>query len=131
MKKIKEFFTLELLPAITHIPWSEIPVSTYVSWIMAGILSINTVLMFLGLSPIDYSEDSITSVVVLVLNAVVLIGNTYRNNSTSKEAVLADKVITALKAASKSSEENAIEKINDILIELNDENAVTGHRNDK
>ena len=129
MEKIKSYLVNELKPAITNIPWSEIPVSTYVSWIMAILLSVNTILMFFGLSPIDYNEDSLAKFVTLSVNVIVLIANTYKNNSTSKEAVLADKLMTALKLSDDGDKDDAINKINKLLSTLN-ENSPTEHTNE-
>ena len=129
MEKIKSYLVNELKPAITNIPWSEIPVSTYVSWIMAILLSVNTILMFFSLSPIDYNEDSLAKFVTLSVNVIVLIANTYKNNSTSKEAVLADKLMTALKLSDDGDKDDAINKINKLLSTLN-ENSPTEHTNE-
>lgn len=129
MEKIKSYLVNELKPAITNIPWSEIPVSTYVSWIMAILLSVNTILMFFGLSPIDYNEDSLAKFVTLSVNVIVLIANTYKNNSTSKEAVLADKLMIALKLSDGGDKDDAINKINKLLSTLN-ENSPTEHTNE-
>ena len=82
MEKIKSYLINELKPAIINIPWSEISISTYVSWIMAILLSVNTILMFFGLSPINYNEDSLAKFVTLAVNVIVLIANTNKNNST-------------------------------------------------
>lgn len=120
---IKKYFKYELVPAITNIPWKKIPPSTYVGWVMAILLSINSILMLFGVSPINYNEDSVAKVVTLIVNVLVLIANTYNNNSTSREAVFGDKIVTALKLAEDSDKKDAIDKINIILSELNNSGA--------
>ena len=120
---IKKYFNYELGPAITNIPWKKIPPSTYVGWVMAILLSVNSILMLFGVSPINYNEDSVAKVVTLIVNVLVLIANTYNNNSTSREAVLGDKIVTALKLAEDSDKKDAIDKINIILSSLNDSGA--------
>ena len=120
---IKKYFKYELGPAITNIPWKKIPPSTYVGWVMAILLSINSILMLFGVSPINYNEDSVAKVVTLIVNVLVLIANTYNNNSTSREAVFGDKIVTALKLAEDSDKKDAIDKINIILSELNNNGA--------
>lgn len=130
MEKIKSYLINELKPAIINIPWSEISISTYVSWIMAILLSVNTILMFFGLSPINYNEDSLAKFVTLAVNVIVLIANTYKNNSTSKEAVLADKLITALKLSDDGDKDDAINKVNKLLSTLN-ENDLVEHTNEE
>lgn len=116
---IKNYFKYELKSAITNIPWKKIPVSTYVGWVMAILLSVNSILMLFGVSPINYNEDSVAKVVTLIVNVLVLIANTYNNNSTSSEAVFGDKIVTALKLADESDKKDAIDKLNVILHELN------------
>lgn len=123
LKAIKNYFKYELGPAVINIPWKKIPPSTYVGWIMAILLSLNSILMLFGVSPINYNEDSVTKVVTLIVNVLVLIGNTYNNNSTSCEAVLGDKIVTALKLADESGKKDAIDKINIILSDLNNDDA--------
>ena len=130
MEKIKSYLINELKPAIINIPWSEISISTYVSWIMAILLSVNTILMFFGLSPINYNEDSLAKFVTLAVNVIVLIANTYKNNSTSKEAVLADKLITALKLSDDGDKDDVINKVNKLLSTLN-ENDLVEHTNEE
>lgn len=122
-KAIKNYFKYELGPAIKNIPWKKIPPSTYVGWIMTILLSVNSILMIFGVSPINYNEDTIAKVVTLIVNIVVLIANTYNNNSTSSEAVFGDKIITALKIADDTDKKDAIDKINIILNELNNNGA--------
>lgn len=123
--KVKSFFTEVVIPKVTNIQWLEIPVSVYVRWILAVVLSVNTVLTFFGINPIPFSETMVYEIVTIVLNIAVLVVNTYKNNSTSKEALLADQVMRALKAAKTTDEETAIGKIKDILMELNGENYIS------
>lgn len=120
---IKKYFKYELGPAITNIPWKKIPPSTYVGWVMAILLSVNSILMLFGVSPINYNEDSVAKVVTLIVNVLVLIANTYNNNSTSREAVFGDRIVTALKLAEDSDKKDAIDKINIILSDLNNSGA--------
>ena len=122
---IKNYFKTKVIPIFTNIEWLEIPVSTYVRWILTFVLSINTLFTYLGWNPIPFSEHAIYELVSLILNIAVLIVNTYKNNSTSKEALIADKIMRALKAAATSDEETAIGKLNDILEELNGEGYIS------
>ena len=146
MKKLKELFsnvgkkihgavvgTVKCVKnVVTSIKWLEVPVATYVRWILAIILSVNTVLTYLGLNPIKVSENELYEIVTVVLNVVVLIINTYKNNSTSKEALISDQIMRALKAAITSKEDTAIEKLYDILEELNGQEFIPeDHTNDE
>ena len=123
--KIKKYFSEIIIPKLTNIQWLEIPISTYVRWILAIILSLNTLLTYCNINPIPFSENSIYEVVSVILNILVLIINTYKNNSTSKEALITDQIMRALKAAKKSDEDRAIGKLKDILIELNGEDYIS------
>ena len=119
--KFVNYIKTVILPIFMNIQWLEIPVATYVRWILAVLLSLNTVLTVFGINPIPFSEHIIYEIVSIILNVGILIVNTYKNNSTSKEALIADKIMKALKAASTSTEETAIGKLQDILKELNGE----------
>ena len=114
-----------------QIKWLDIPAATYVRWILAFIVCLNTVLNHLGLNPISISENTIYQIISAVLSAAVLIVNTYKNNSTSKEALLSDKIMHALKDANTDDEDIMIEKLEGILVELKheDENIVRDHSN--
>lgn len=121
---IVRFFKFGLIPAFLHADWAKIPVSTYVRWILMILVSVNTVLMHFGLSPIKVDENRLAEGIAIILNIVVLVMNTYKNNSTSKEALIADEIMHALKAAGASESKEALDKINDVLHDLNKEEYV-------
>ena len=125
MAKLINYVKTVILPIFTKIQWLDISVSTYVRWILAAILSINTLITYLGINPIPFSETAIYEGVSLILNIAVLVVNTYKNNSTSKEAIITDKIMRALKVASESKEDTAIGKLNEILKELNGDDYVS------
>ena len=122
---VKNYIINTLIPIFTQIQWLEIPVSTYVRWILTVVVSLNTALLAFDINPITVSETTWYTVVSIILNIAVLIVNTYKNNSTSKEALITDKILRALKAASQSDEDSAIGKLNDILKELNGEEYIS------
>ena len=127
LSKYKKTFTnvwTSITKVFTNIRWLEIPISVYVRWILAIILSINTVLTYFGINPFPFSEFALYELISITLNVVVLLMNTYKNNSTSKEALIADKIMIALKAAANSDEMTAIGKLHDILRELNGDNYI-------
>lgn len=115
----------------TQIKWLDIPAATYVRWVLAFIVCLNTVLNHLGINPISISENNVYQVISAALSAAVLIVNTYKNNSTSKEAILSDKIMHALKDANTNDEEEMIERLEGIIVELKheDENPNRDHRN--
>ncbi len=118
----KNYIKNAVIPIFTRIQWLEIPVSTYVRLALTIIVSINTVITMFGLNPIPISESTLYLVISVTLNIVVLIINTFKNNSTSKEALISDKIMRALKAASALDEDATIGKLQDILKELNGKN---------
>lgn len=133
LKKIKKFVKNGLIPVISNIQWLEIPPQTYVRWILAIIVSLNTILTFLDVNPITYSETQIYETVTIVLNVIILAVNTYKNNSTSKEALLADQLMRALKMAATTDEDTATERVIEILKDLNKNNGLDSdldHTND-
>ena len=123
VRAINKFWTgikTGLLPAIAGADWLAIPTGTYTRWILAIIVTLNTVLSYFGINPIPYSQDKIYMTVSMILNGIILIVNTYKNNSTSKEALLTDKLMVALKSAGNlDAKKNAVENINMILEDLN------------
>lgn len=129
---ITGYFNRVIVPMVRDIQWREIEIATYVRWLLAITLSINTVLTVFGINPIPFSETLVYEIVTIALNVIVLIVNTYKNNSTSMEAIITDQILRALKAAAKSDEETAIGKIKDILKELNgDEYIDEDHTNNE
>lgn len=118
IKKIKTAGRKFLL-CITNIDWIHIPAKVYVRWILAIILSINSILTFLDVNPIAYSETQIYEVVTIILNVIILFVNTYKNNSTSKEALVSDMIMRSLKSSAEIDDEEAMEKVIRVLEELN------------
>ena len=89
MKKALEFFK--------KINWKDIPVATYVRYILMIISIVNMLLTRLGLNPISVSEDSLYQLVSDLITAGVFIANTWYNNSVTPEAIDADKYMNSLK----------------------------------
>lgn len=90
MKKVVEFFK--------KINWKDIPVATYVRYILMIITIVNMLLTRFGLNPINVSEDQLYQVVSDILTAAVFIVNTWYNNSVTPEAIEADKLMKSLKS---------------------------------
>jgi SPP1 family holin len=107
-----------------QIKWLDIPATTYVRWVLAFIVCLNTVLNHLGINPISISENTLYQIISAILSVCVLIVNTYKNNSTSKEALLSDKIMHALKDANTNDEDEMIARLETILIELKGEDEI-------
>ena len=122
MEDVKQKVTEQLQKFVgifKNIQWLEIPATTYVRWILTILVAINTTLAFFDLSIIPFNESRLAEFLTIIINLIILIINTYKNNSTSKEAIIADKIMHALKAADETVEDTAIGKLNDVLNELN------------
>ena len=109
----------------TQIKWLDIPATTYVRWILAFVVCINSVITHIGFNPISISENSVYQIVSAILSISVLIVNTYKNNSTSKEALLSDKIMHELKDANIDDESEMIQKLEDIVTSLKTNNDAT------
>lgn len=96
MKKVVEFFK--------KINWKDIPVATYVRYILMIISILNMILTRAGLNPITVSEDAVYQMVSDIITAVVFIVNTWYNNSVTPEAIEADKYMSNLKTGNTDSE---------------------------
>lgn len=111
MKTIKEFFT--------RIQWNQVDPAVIVRYII-GILSVvNSGLIAAGKPPInlgDQTANTIYTVVSIILSIVMIIVNTYQNNSTSKEAIYADLILNTLESFDKESDRTDImDKLSAVL----------------
>ena len=75
---------------LDRIKWKEIPPATYVRYILMLISVINVVFTRLGWNPISISETELYQTVSDVLGVLILIANTWFNNSVTEEALDAD-----------------------------------------
>ena len=81
-----------VLAILKSIDWKNISTATYVRYITI----VNAVLTHFGLNPIPVSEDTVYEVVTDVLTILVMITNTWCNNSVTAPAIEADKYLTDL-----------------------------------
>lgn len=88
MAKFKKF--------LQRINWKEIPPATYVRYILMILSILNVFLTRLGLNPIAISETELYQTVSDVLGVLILIANTWFNNSVTEEALAADAYKKAL-----------------------------------
>ena len=80
----------KLFAIIHRINWTQIPPATYVRYILMIIAVLNVILTRLGWNPIDVSENELYQLVSDVLGVVILVVNTWFNNSVTQEALDAD-----------------------------------------
>lgn len=124
MKKVAAFIN-KLAGAIAPgVDWTAIAPSTWVRWILAGLMTINNVLIVFGLTPIEVSENDLYFVVSVIVNILVLIVNTYKDNPTSKEGIFTNNLMKILKSS--ATDENALmTKIQELLDNMDEEPANT------
>lgn len=66
-------------------------------FIALGVVLINYVLTIFNVNPIPFSQEETYGIVSAILTCVVAIYTAWKNNSVTKEAKMADKVMVALK----------------------------------
>lgn len=90
----------------------SIPPKTYVSIIMLCYLVINTIAVYITGSPIlNFTEESVTDVVNIVINTATIFYVFWENNSITSAAIICDDVYTILKDG-KITKEEMIDFIN-------------------
>lgn len=111
MKTIIEFFR--------RIQWDQVKPAVIVRYIVGIIAVINSGLVASGKSPINLGDDganTIYLIVSMIISLIVIIINTYQNNSTSKEAIYADLILDTIESFEKESDRaNIMERITAVL----------------
>lgn len=105
IKKIYDYSLGLVINPILKVDWKYVKVSVYVRYIVMILLIVNAFLTNSGLNPIPISGDDIYGLVSDILTAIVFVINTYKNNSTSEEAIRADEVLEELRKQTKELEE--------------------------
>ena len=108
----------------TSIDWSSISIGTYVRYIIMILTIINTILIRIGKAPIPIEEQQIYQTVSDFITIIVLIINTYKNNSTSTEAIKADAYLQNLKGNNVEYNSNVDEIEASIIISENEEDTI-------
>lgn len=87
----------KIIRAIKSIDWTNISPGTYTRYILMIIAIINMLLNALEINPIEVSENEVYQVVSNILTGVLLVINTWKNNSVTKSAINADQYMNDLK----------------------------------
>lgn len=106
---------------------SKIKPHTYISIVMLLFLIINNISVYIGGSPIiQFSEDTITDAVNIILNIVFICYTFWKNQSFTSAALAADDVLTILKDGKVTREEleDFIEKYKSPDVPTEDTDAV-------
>lgn len=93
MNKIKALFNA----FVNSVDWAEVSPGTWARYAAGIVVSINMILTACDMNPLPFSDDRVYVVVSSILEIFVLFMNTYKNNSTSKEAIAADGYMKLLK----------------------------------
>lgn len=88
---------------LNRIEWSNISKDTYLRYILMILVILNTVLTRLGLNPIKASAEEIYQGLSDLMTIVILLMNTWKNNSVTTEAIQADAVYEDLRLKDKCS----------------------------
>lgn len=111
-----------ILNVLKNIKWSEVSSSVIARYVLGIISIINILLDKLGVLPIQVSDSTVYSVCSIVFALIMICVNTYKNNSTSKEAMIADKVMLILKATENTAAEgSALQQIETVLTQVQNE----------
>lgn len=114
MKAIANFINRFMNALMPGTDWANIKPATWFRWALAALTTINNVLIVCGVGPIDVNEDDLYFVISVVVNIVVLLVNTYKDNPTSKEGIFTNELMKILKSS--ATDENAImDQIRELL----------------
>ena len=83
-------------------------------FVALGVVLINSILTMFNINPIPFSQEEAYGIVSIILTCGVAIYTAWKNNSITKEAKAADKVMTALKNG-----EYTLESLQEALAALN------------
>lgn len=111
MKKLKEI--------ISRIEWSQVSPAVIARYVLGIISIINIILDKVGVLPIQVSDSTVYSICSIVFATIMIVVNTYKNNSTSTEAIIADRVMDILRASQKVNKDvPVIEQIEQVLTDV-------------
>ena len=72
-------------------------VNVIARFIALGVVLINSILTMFNINPIPFSQEEAYGIVSAILTCGVAVYTAWKNNSVTKEAKMADKVMVALK----------------------------------
>lgn len=82
-------------------------------FIALGVVLINSILTMFNINPIPFSQEEVYGIISIILTCGVTIYTAWKNNSVTKEAKMADRVMIALKNGEYTIEslQNALENL--------------------
>ncbi len=114
MNKVKKFFQ-SIVNAFKEVDWENVPKGTVVRYIMGAIAIINAILGSIGVGGLNISENTVYMIVTLIFSIAVIIMNTYKDNPTSKEGILAASIRNTLKEIDNLQEQQVIDELLKLL----------------
>lgn len=93
----------KILDILRKVDWKNITPATYARYILMIIGVINTVLSLFDVNPIPFSEEEVYTQVSNIYTVVMLIINTWFNNSVTTAAIDADKQMKETKLEQKAA----------------------------
>lgn len=114
MNKVKKFFQ-SIANVFKEVDWENVPKGTVVRYIMGAIAIINAILGSIGVGGLNISENTVYMIVTLIFSIAVIIMNTYKDNPTSKEGILAASIRNTLKEIDNLQEQKVIDELLKIL----------------
>lgn len=95
----------KILDILKKVDWKSITPATYARYILMIIGILNSLLTMLGLNPIPFSEDNVYQTVSDIYTLVMLVVNTWYNNSVTPAAIAADAYMKKVKNGEPSESE--------------------------
>ena len=66
-------------------------------FVALGVVLVNSILTTLNINPIPFSQEEVYGIISTILTCGITIYTAWKNNSVTKEAKMADKIMLALK----------------------------------
>lgn len=115
---------------ITNIEWSQISPAVIARYVLGIISVVNIILDKAGALPISVSESTVYSICSIAFALIMIIVNTYKNNSTSIEAMIADRVMAVIRASEEvDTKQPVIDQIEQVLNDV--QNQIAQEREDE
>lgn len=103
----------KLLSLIKNIDWTKVSAGTISRYVCAGIVALNQILTLFNINPIPISDNKIYEAISVILSVIILIMNTYKDNPTSKEAIVGHNITQHLKSTNTAGTLEIIEQVSD------------------
>lgn len=94
---------------LTHIDWENVKMSVIARYLAMFVLIINMILEKSGMNPLPFSGTDVYEVISDALTILMFIVNTWKNNSTTAEAIAADELLETLKQQKEMVDESETE----------------------